>query len=226
MTKASEMLQDKIDAINTKIQEKEGVYAAINKSATKKRLDYEFNEGTEMGNKAHLIKKDIGELVDDRDDLVSILNTMKKEMGQKLYSIKEFLAVNEEWRHHNPLALKIIDEIGGEQDFLGRYESNVLGFKADGGAMKFFNENHDEIIAFLQHLCRNSDDGSAVKHTWGFFEHRGYLFDDIATALIEKPSNDEPLSELRNLVGTVVAVNVMKELCEEYGIYVDGKEGV
>lgn len=37
MTKASEMLQDKIDAINTKIQEKEGVYAAINKSATKKR---------------------------------------------------------------------------------------------------------------------------------------------------------------------------------------------
>ncbi len=134
---------------------------------------------------------------------------------------------NYTWNMETDLAVKIIEQMGGEANFIAQcqailengMEAGVNGFNNTNDLMTFFENNEKNLIQFARDTGSNTGVGSGIEFIHiGVSEH-GYNMDEVCDALYEVTSKVKQPSNIRIVVCAWLVWAAVQDLCHNYASF-------
>lgn len=162
---------------------------------------------------AQATKENLQAFIESHDDSVLIAN----DQGG-------FTNSESRWNMNKELALALIKQLGGDDEFLESYEDakrkdadELVGFFFETDALNFFDQNRTNILdGVKRHAERvNVDTAIGMMGVW-FDEHDSIDMDDIAAAIYEPVKPFTESSFARQEVCLWLAQSAASEVCHDF----------
>lgn len=176
---------------------------------------------TQAQAQAQATKENLQAFIESHDDSVLIAN----DQGG-------FTNSESRWNMNKELALALIKQLGGDDEFLESYEDakrkdpdELVGFFFETDALNFFDQNRTNILdGVKRHAERvNVDTAIGMMGVW-FDEHDSIGMDDIAAAIHEPVKPFTESSFARQEVCLWLAQSAASEVCHDFINYLDDCE--
>lgn len=134
---------------------------------------------------------------------------------------------NHTWEISEVLAAALIEQIGGEERFIGHYDlvlchgikAGFRGFTYTESLLGFYDDNKDELIKFAKLAASDRGFDSEVAFIHSHVEQYGISTEMIAEGLNEVGINGQQPSEGRFAACCWLVETAIEDLCSHYESY-------
>lgn len=140
----------------------------------------------------------------------------------------DYVNLESRWAMNRELVEAVIERMGGEDSFLQTYNDimdndidDLQGFSSDGDALKFFDENRDNLLDALKRQAERVGGSAAIELVAEWLDEDPLLdLDVIAAALYEPACDIEASSYGRVAVCITIARVLAGDTCNNFKVFI------